>query len=313
MHQRFAIARAAAPFLLVIFAGAAHAVEIITTMLNTSTWVTFYQAGASWVGAQANSGCITGGKGEMRAAITSNEYYLRTEVMASGDCKGTRICDTRMRVSGQSRLYVNQSARDANNCFISDKDQSGETYVGPGIAACIASLPVLGGQVDAEFAKARARNQIDAPEAARFQAVRATAGKSGQLYPLRVVSLAQCRADAGDLQELQKVVTSMATPLPEPYRRIQLGPAGAWSASAQRQCDIAQENQERLMNDFHGQAQRDGRLDRVGAAEFAALRSNLEKVWKERVAARNGDKLYACDERSSLVHDLDKRLRLLAF
>lgn len=301
-----------AAFLLAA-SGISHAVEIITTMPNTSTWVTFYQAGASWVGLQANSGCITGGKGEMRAAISSNTYYLRTEVMASGDCKGTKICDTRMRVSGQSKLFVNQSARDANNCFISDKDQSGEIYVGPALAACIASLPVLGGQVDAEFAKARSRNQIDAPEAARFQAARATAGKSGQLYQLRVVSLAQCRADAGDLQKLQKVVTSMATPLPEPYRRIQLGPVDAWSASAQRQCEIAQDNQERQMNSLHDLAQREGRLGRVGAAEFAALRSTLEKVWKERVAARNGDKLYACDERSSLVHDLHKRLRLLAF
>lgn len=297
--------------LLLAVSGISHAVEVITTMPNTSTWVTFYQAGASWVGSKANSGCITGGKGEMRAAISSSTYYLRTEVMASRDCGGTKICDTRMRVSGQSRLYVNQSARDANNCFISEKDQSGETYEGPELVACVASLPVLGGQVDAEFLKAHAANQIDGTETARFQAVRATAGRSGQLYAVRLVSLAKCRADAGDLQKLQKVIVSMATPLPGPARRIQIGPVDAWSA--QRNCEIAQDNQERQMNNLHDLAQREGRLGRVGAAEFAALRSTLEKVWKERVAARNGDKVYACDERSSLVHDLEKRLRLLAF
>ena len=310
MRRHAVTARQAALLLLVSAACASHALEIVTTMPNTSTWVTFYQAGASWVGKQENSGCIAGGKGDMRAKITSSEYYVRTEVMASGDCKGTRICDTRMRVSGQSRLFVNQSARDPNNCFISDKDQSGETYVGPGLDACVASLPVLGGQVDAAFAKARAANQIDGAEAARFQAVRATAGKTGQLAPMRVLSLAQCRADAGDLQKLQLVITSMSTPLPGPARRIQFGASDA--GSDRRQCEMAQDNQERQMNLLYEQFQREGRLGRVGTAEFAALRENLEKVWKERVATRSGDAVYACDERSSLVHDLNKRLQLLA-
>lgn len=141
--------------------------------------------------------------------------------------------------------------------------------------------------------------------------MRATAGKSGQLYLLRAVSLAQCRADAGDLQKLQKVITCMATQLPGPARRIQLKSFDPWSA--QRQCDIAQDNQEQQMNNLHELVQREGRLGRVGAAEFALLRSNLETVWKERVAARSGDALYACDERSSLVHDLNKRLEVLAF
>lgn len=312
MRRRFAIARAAALFLLVLAAGAAHAVLITTTMPNTSTWVTFYQAGASWVGLKANSGCIVGGKGEMRAEISANEFYVRTEVMASNDCKGTKICDTRMRVSGRDpKLFVNQSARDSNNCFISDKDQSGEAYVGPGLDACIASLPVLGGQVDAAFAKARAANQIDGAEAARFRAVRDTTGKSGALAPMRMVSLAQCRTDAGDLQKLQRVITSMTTPLPAPARRIQLGYVDA--GGALRQCDIAQQNAEQQMNNLHELAVREGRLGRIGAAEFVALRANLETVWKERVAARSGDALYACDERSSLIADLSSRLRMIAF
>ena len=49
-------------------------------------------------------------------------------------------------------------------------------------------------------------------------------------------------------------------------------------------------------------------------AEFAALRANLDTVWKDRVAKHGGtSKLYACEERVNLISDLQARLRMLAY
>lgn len=310
------IARVASLLFFVLGAGAAaHAVTIITTMPNTSTWVTFYQAGVG-VGSKANAGCITGGKGSLQeqifgtGAFSSGDYYVRTEVMASHDCKGTKICDTRMRASRRTpTLYVNQSAGDPNNCFISEKDQSDETRVGPAVAACTASLAASASQVDAAFAKARAANQIDAAEAARYRSARANTGNSLQAM-LRVGTLGKCRSDLADLDKVRRVVSSMGTPLPGPAIHSRVMYYGGGPSECERGARLADDQLTRS----HLAASSERRLGRIGEAEFAALRAQLETVWKDRVAKHGGSsEFYACQERMSLIGDLQSRLRTLAY
>jgi hypothetical protein len=194
MQARSGIARNALLF-IVLTAGAAQGMDVVNTIPNTSTWVTFYSAGPSWVGGILNAGCISPGMKTThnpKNIANGTDFYIRTEVMASADCKGTKVCDTRMRASSFATVFVNQSARDPKNCFISHKDQSGEVYVGPAIAACLASVRALAGQVDVAYAAARAAGQIDAAEAARFDKVRGESRSTG-LWTIGVVNLGKCR------------------------------------------------------------------------------------------------------------------------